>query len=238
MRVPLSGCANTSSPDLDTHALAERLAMTGTEGRARSSATASSALENFVVGRVIEAEQHPNADRLRVCVVDIGDATRRRSCAARRTSPPARRWRSRSPARSCPTGRGSAGFRCAAIESNGMILAEDEVAIGTEHDGIMVLERDGLGPRDAAQGRAPDRHRRARARDHRQPPGLPRYLRRRPRGPRRDRSGARAAAVARGPGSAGRGRRREGRGRVPRNCARASPRACSRTSRSGRARRG
>ena len=53
------------------------------------------ALENFVVGRVLEAEQHPNADRLSVCLVDVGDrTTRRRSCAARRTSPPARPWRS------------------------------------------------------------------------------------------------------------------------------------------------
>ena len=32
------------------------------------------------------------------------------------------------------------------LESNGMILAEDEVAIGTDHDGIMVLKHDGLAP--------------------------------------------------------------------------------------------
>ena len=32
------------------------------------------------------------------------------------------------------------------IESNGMILAEDELAIGTEHDGIMVLDDDGPTP--------------------------------------------------------------------------------------------
>ena len=29
--------------------------------------------EGFVVGRVVSAEQHPNADRLRVCEVDTGD---------------------------------------------------------------------------------------------------------------------------------------------------------------------
>ncbi len=30
--------------------------------------------EHFVVGRVLEAEQHPDADRLRVCTVDVGEA--------------------------------------------------------------------------------------------------------------------------------------------------------------------
>ena len=32
-----------------------------------------SALEHFVVGKVVTAEQHPDADRLRVCAVDVGD---------------------------------------------------------------------------------------------------------------------------------------------------------------------
>ena len=31
------------------------------------------ALDRFVVGRVLEADQHPNADRLSVCRVDVGD---------------------------------------------------------------------------------------------------------------------------------------------------------------------
>ena len=62
---------------------------------------------------------------------------------------------------------------------------------------------DGPAAGHAARPRAAARHRRARARDHAEPPGLPRGLRRRPRGARRDRRAARAAAVARGPGLAG-----------------------------------
>ena len=47
------------------------------------------ALAPFIVARVITAEQHPNADRLRVCMVDTGTGDRCRSCAARPTRRPA-----------------------------------------------------------------------------------------------------------------------------------------------------
>jgi phenylalanyl-tRNA synthetase beta chain len=53
-------------------AIAERLAMTGTEV-ARIDSHGVSALEHFVVGRVLDARPHPDADRLRVCQVAIGD---------------------------------------------------------------------------------------------------------------------------------------------------------------------
>ena len=46
--------------------------MTGTEVE-RVERHGVTALENFVVGRVVQAEQHPNADRLTVCLVDIGN---------------------------------------------------------------------------------------------------------------------------------------------------------------------
>ena len=60
------------------------------------------ASDGFVVGRVLSAEQHPDADRLKVCKVDLGERgrrRRRRSSAARPTSPPGRPSRWRGPAR-------------------------------------------------------------------------------------------------------------------------------------------
>ena len=47
------------------------------------------ALKGFVVGYVVEAVQHPNADRLRLCRVDTGSGASCRSCAARPTRAPA-----------------------------------------------------------------------------------------------------------------------------------------------------
>ena len=72
MRVPLEWLHEYCSPELDTFTLAERLAMTGTEVE-RVERHGVTALENFVVGRVLEAKQHPDADRLSVCRVDVGD---------------------------------------------------------------------------------------------------------------------------------------------------------------------
>ncbi len=145
MRVPLFWLHEYVRPDLDTHALADRLALTGTEVE-RVERHGVGALQNFVVGRVLKAEQHPSADRLRVCVVDIGDGSPSQivcgapNVAAGQTVAVAR------PGAVMPDGTKLGKAKLRGLESNGMILAEDEVAIGTDHDGIMVLQRDGLAP--------------------------------------------------------------------------------------------
>jgi phenylalanyl-tRNA synthetase beta chain len=145
MRAPLQWLREYSDPDLDTPSIADRLTMTGTKVEAILRHGVD-ALDNFVVGRVIEAEQHPNADRLRVCLVDIGDHDPSQivcgapNVAAGQTVAVAR------PGAVMPDGSKLGKAKLRGVESNGMILAEDELAIGTEHDGIMVLEPDGLVP--------------------------------------------------------------------------------------------
>jgi len=145
MRVPIEWLHEYVEPALDTHALAERLALTGTEVE-RVERHGVTALENFVIGRVLEARPHPNADRLRVCVVDVGAGTPSQivcgapNVAAGQTVAVAK------PGAVMPDGTTLGRAKLRGVESNGMILAEDEVAIGTEHAGIMVLERDGLEP--------------------------------------------------------------------------------------------
>src|SRR5438045_3979692 len=51
---------------------AERLTMTCTKVKAVHHHGVD-ALERFVIGRVLEAGRHPDADRLSVCLVDVGD---------------------------------------------------------------------------------------------------------------------------------------------------------------------
>ena len=195
MRVPLNWLHEYTKPQLDAAKLAERLAMTGTEVE-RVEHHGVSALENFVVGKVIEADKHPDADRLSVCIVDIGEqAPSQIVCGA----PNVRAGQTvavAKPGAVMPDGTILKQAKLRGQESNGMILAEDELAIGTEHAGIMVLEGDdGLTPGTPLTDGPADRHRRARARGDAQPPRLPRHLRSRARGPRRNEHAAQPAAV-------------------------------------------
>ena len=74
MRVPLEWLHEYCEPHMDAHTLAQRLALTGTEVE-RVEHHGVTALENFVVGHVLERKKHPDADRLNVCMVDIGGST-------------------------------------------------------------------------------------------------------------------------------------------------------------------
>ncbi|HZU40510.1 MAG TPA: phenylalanine--tRNA ligase subunit beta, partial [Solirubrobacteraceae bacterium] len=145
MRVPLNWLHEYCAPSISAAQLAERLAMTGTEVE-RVEAHGVAALENFVVGRVLEAGRHPDADRLSVCLVDVGQGEPSQivcgapNVAAGQTVAVAR------PGAVMPDGTKLKRAKLRGQESNGMILAEDELAIGIEHDGIMVLGTDGQGP--------------------------------------------------------------------------------------------
>jgi phenylalanyl-tRNA synthetase beta chain len=140
MRVPIEWLHEYCVPELSTVALAERLAMTGTEVE-RIEHHGVSALENFVVGTVVEAVQHPDADRLRVCQVDTGDGAEPSqivcgapNVAAGQTVAVAK------PGAVMPDGTRLKVAKLRGERSHGMILAEDELAIGTDHDGIIVLD--------------------------------------------------------------------------------------------------
>jgi len=145
MRAPVEWLREYCAPSLDTAALADRLAMTGTEVE-RVERHGVAALEHFVVGRVIEAEQHPGADRLRVCRVDIGGGSSTQIVCGAPNVAAGQSVAVAKPGAVMPDGRMLAAATLRGVESNGMILAEDELAIGAEHDGILVLDENGAEP--------------------------------------------------------------------------------------------
>jgi phenylalanyl-tRNA synthetase beta chain len=140
MRVPVEWLSEYADAGLPVKALEERLTMTGTKVEAVHHYGVA-ALERFVVGRVLEASRHPDADRLTVCSVDVGDGDggpQQIVCgapnvAAGQTVAVAR------PGAVMPNGMQLGVAKLRGVESNGMILAEDELGIGTDHAGIMVL---------------------------------------------------------------------------------------------------
>lgn len=99
-------------------------------------------LKGFVVGYVVEAVQHPNADRLRVCKVDTGSGVLQVVCGA----PNARTGMKGVFA---PTGSYIPGtdlhLKASKIrgeESNGMLCSFRELQLGDDHSGIIDLPAD------------------------------------------------------------------------------------------------
>ncbi len=72
MQFPESWLREFCNPPINTQQLADTLTMAGLEVEEMRSV--APAFSKVVVGCIIYAEQHPNADRLRVCQVDVGQA--------------------------------------------------------------------------------------------------------------------------------------------------------------------
>jgi phenylalanyl-tRNA synthetase beta chain len=139
MRVPLTWLHEYCAPELDAQALAERLAMTGTEVE-RVEHHGVAALDHFIVGEVLDRRQHPDADRLSVCIVDIGNGEPQQIVCGAPNVAAGQTVAVALPGAVMPDGSRLKVAKLRGIASNGMILAEDELAIGSEHDGIMVLD--------------------------------------------------------------------------------------------------
>ncbi len=142
MRVPLDWLREYCDPDLDVAGIEERLTMTGTKVEAVHHHGVA-ALEHFLIGRVLEARPHPDADRLRVCEVDLGEASEdgpativcgARNVAAGQTVAVAR------PGAVMPDGTVLGRAKLRGVVSEGMILAASELQIGTASEGILVLD--------------------------------------------------------------------------------------------------
>jgi phenylalanyl-tRNA synthetase beta chain len=143
MRVPLSWLREYVAFDTPLPDVAERLAVSSAEVERVAPVGAPDVdgnLGRFVVGRVVEAGKHPNADRLQLCRVDVGEAEPRQIvCGA---------WNFGAGATVCvalpgavlPGGRTLERAKLRGELSDGMILAEDELELGSDHEGIIVLE--------------------------------------------------------------------------------------------------
>ncbi len=145
MRVPLHWLAEYCDPGLDPSELATRLAMTGTEvDRIHHHGVAN--LDAFVVGRVLATEPHPDADRLTVCRVLVAEHAETQivcgapNVAAGQTVAIAR------PGAIMPDGTKLKKAKLRGVSSDGMILAEDELAISSDHDETIVLADDTRSP--------------------------------------------------------------------------------------------
>jgi phenylalanyl-tRNA synthetase beta chain len=139
MKFTLSWLKDHLDTDEPVEKLAEKLTMIGLE--VEHLEDKAKLLAPFTIARVISAEQHPNADRLRVCMVDTGDggapvqvvcgAPNARAGLVSVFSPPG----TYIPGKNITLGVGT----IRGVESRGMLCSAAELQISEDHDGIMEL---------------------------------------------------------------------------------------------------
>ncbi len=147
MKFSLSWLKEHLDTDEPLEKLADKLTMIGLE--VESIEDKAKALAPFTIARVISAEQHPNADRLRVCMVDTGakneqglaepvqvvcGAPNARAGLVSVFSPPG----TFIPGKNITLGVGT----IRGVESRGMLCSAAELQISEDHDGIMELPAD------------------------------------------------------------------------------------------------
>ncbi len=141
MKFTISWLKEHLDTDASVAEIAETLTRVGLEVEAIEDRAA--ALSAFTIASVIEAKQHPNADRLRVCMVDTGagepvqvvcGAPNARTGMKGVFSPPG----SYIPGKKVTLGKGV----IRGVESNGMLVSEAELELSDDHDGIIELPAD------------------------------------------------------------------------------------------------
>ena len=132
--------------DLQPEEVAAALTSIGLEtGGVEEVQTIKGGLDGLVIGKVLTCEEHPNSDHLHITTVDVGgEAPLQIVCGAPNVAAGQKVVVAVNGTKlydgdQCFTIKRS---KIRGVESNGMICAEDEIGIGTDHSGIIVLPED------------------------------------------------------------------------------------------------
>jgi phenylalanyl-tRNA synthetase beta chain len=142
MKVPSAWLRQYCDPKLPPSEIGERLSMSGSELEriARVGVTSADGNKNFFrIGRVLSAERHPDAERLKVCSVELaGSDTRTIVCGAPNVGA-GEVVLVALPGAVLPDGTKLGRANLRGVVSEGMILSETEVQLGPDAEGIIVL---------------------------------------------------------------------------------------------------
>src|SRR5213080_3746713 len=142
MRIPISWLRDYVAVEMPLAELADRLSVSSAEVEGverRGVPDTDGNLGLFRVGRVLDAAKHPNADRLQLCHVDVGEGDARQIVCGAWNFAAGATVGVALPGAVLPNGLQLERRKVRGEVSDGMILAEDEVDLGTDHTGIMVL---------------------------------------------------------------------------------------------------
>ncbi len=136
MRVSLNWLKDYVVIDMSAQDLAERLTMSGLEVEALEPLGQS--LEEILVAKILSIRRHPDADRLFICHMDMGDGEVPVVCSAPNLETGAMVPLAL-PGTQLPGGMVVEESQIRGERSVGMLLAEDEMGLTDDHTGIMIL---------------------------------------------------------------------------------------------------
>ena len=145
MKISLNWLQQYIKLDLGVEKISEYLTDTGLEVEGvEEIESIKGGLKGIVIGKVLSCEQHPNADRLKVTNVNIGESVLDIVCGAPNVAK-GQKVLVATIGTVLYDGEESFKIKKGKIRgevSMGMICAEDELGLGESHDGIMVLDSD------------------------------------------------------------------------------------------------
>jgi phenylalanyl-tRNA synthetase beta chain len=142
VKVPYAWLKEYCDPGIDAVTAGRLLSMSGTELERITRVGVPSGDGNasfFRIGKVVEAEQHPNAERLRVCKVQLAGADVRTIVCGAPNVAAGEVVLVALPGAVLPNGTKMGIAELRGVRSEGMIISETEVEIGTDSEGIVVL---------------------------------------------------------------------------------------------------
>lgn len=144
MKVPLKWLKDYVDIEISNQDLANKLTMAGLE--VSEIQVVGGSWEKVVVGQILEINQHPNADRLRLATVDMGKGKQTVVCGAPNLVVGDKIAFAFSGAKLIDGHTGKLEelrpAKIRGVESSGMICSEKELGISENHEGILVLPAD------------------------------------------------------------------------------------------------
>jgi len=141
MKFPLSWLKDHLETDADAQTIADKLTSIGLE--VESVEDAGARLKDFTVAYVVSAEKHPNADRLRLCMVDAGGKEPVQVVCGAPNARAGIKVVFAQPGTVIPVSGDALKIgTIRGVESRGMMCSGRELLISDDHDGIIELPED------------------------------------------------------------------------------------------------
>jgi len=127
-----------ANPDISDNELSEKLTMAGLE--VDRIAPVAPPFNGLVVGHVVNCDKHPNADKLSLCEVDIGDGSNLQIICGAPNVRKDLKVAVATVGSVLPNGLKIKRAKLRGVESNGMLCSESEMGISDSHEGIIELD--------------------------------------------------------------------------------------------------